>query len=258
MEKGSMRLEANISLAPISSNTLPTYKVELKNINSFRFLKSALSAEISRQEEILLSSKKVTQETRGFNEKTGKTFLQRMKEEAQDYRYFPEPDIPPIFVDPENILSLKNIMPELPQEKRDRFLDLYKLPKNYIDILVLNQSRSDFFESAVKLSSKHNITPLEIARVMLNLNMDQEYKEPARLVKKLVSIGEINYATEPETILAIRKVIASNPKAIKDFKSGSINVISFLIGQVQKELKGKGNPHQLRTHLIKYISNEET
>ena len=145
MEKGSMRLEANISLQEAGKEGLPEYKVELKNINSFRFLVKAITAELARQEEILGKGEKVVQETRGYSEKTGKTFSQRLKEEAQDYRYFPEPDIPPVRFGKDEIEKIKLSLPEFPAAKRIRLMDKYGLSQVYAEVLTQEGSPADYF-----------------------------------------------------------------------------------------------------------------
>ncbi|OGM05522.1 hypothetical protein A2125_00785, partial [Candidatus Woesebacteria bacterium GWB1_43_5] len=180
MEKGSMRLEANVSLQKVKGKRqevkgLPDYKVELKNINSFRFLEKAISYEIERQSKILNLGKKVVQETRGYDEAKGVTFSQRTKEESHDYRYFPEPDIPPICFAETQTSNLKSQIPELPSEKRKKYKDLYKLPENYINVLVENKPRVDYFESAVKLGQLHDLQPKKIAEAMVNLKLDKKF-----------------------------------------------------------------------------------
>lgn len=237
MEKGSMRLEANISLSPDAK--LPNYKVELKNINSFRFLTKAISSEIERQKNILSKGEKVIQETRGFNEATGKTFSQRVKEEANDYRYFPEPDIPPMRIGSKDVEKLKNSLPELPKEKRERFENIYKLPKDYVEILISDIQRSDYFEKAVEIAK--DFSPKVIADLMINKKMDEKFPEPQGLIAKLKEITKVEYADEKKTLLAVRQVMEENKKAVEDYKKGKGQILGYLIGQVQKKLKGKGN-----------------
>jgi aspartyl-tRNA(Asn)/glutamyl-tRNA(Gln) amidotransferase subunit B len=240
MEKGSMRLEANVSLREGVSKELPDYKVELKNINSFGFLRRAVEAELKRQEELLINSEKVGQETRGFDEKTGKTVLQRSKEEAHDYRYFPEPDIAPIRFAKQNVQTIKQTIPELPEEKRERYKEEYGLSETYSEVLTENRERAEYFELAVK-EKVEGITAKDIAGLMVNQNLDLEFPEPALLVKKVYELLKKDYASDEDTRTAVEKVIEGNEKAVKDFQSGNGNVIGFLIGQVQKELKGKGD-----------------
>ena len=239
MEKGSMRLEANISVS--SDRKLPDYKVELKNINSFKFLSKAINSEIKRQEELLLKGEKVIQETRGYNESTGKTFSQRTKEEAKDYRYFPEPDIPPIRLSAEDIIKiLGDSIPELPHQKRKRFESIYKLPKDYIEILVSDIEKSDYFEKAVK--EVKDLSPKAVADLIINKKFD---------IVKILKLTKVKYASGEETQRVVKEVIEENKKAVEDYKNGKSQVLGFLIGQVQKKLKGKGNIQIIQNSFIK-------
>jgi aspartyl-tRNA(Asn)/glutamyl-tRNA(Gln) amidotransferase subunit B len=241
MEKGSMRLEANISLAQ-SPDKLPNYKIELKNINSFKFLKKAIESEIERQTTLLEGGKTPIQETRGYDESSNTTFSQRSKEDAQDYRYFPEPDIPPIEFSDTEIKKLTENLPELPSEKRKKFKNNYRLTSHYTETLISDLDRVLYFESAVETAKKHNIKPETIANVMVNQNLDQKFPEPAGLIKKLYELENKTYASEEAVGDAVKKVLDNNKKAVADYKSGKTTVIGFLIGQVQKELKGSGDP----------------
>ena len=257
MEKGSMRLEANISLSDkkeeVKINELPNYKVELKNINSFKFLEKAINSEIGRQEEILSKGQKVKQETRGFNEKKGETFSQRTKEEAHDYRYFPEPDIPPFCFDKKFIEGLKRELPELPIEKRKRFRDSYQLPDNYINILVSSINISTYFEEAVDLASKHQISAKLIADFIVNQKLNEEFKEPAKLVEKIVRLTKMEFSTAKELEIAVNEVVREEKRAVEDYKKGKGQVLGFLMGKVQKKLKGKGNPKTIQETLRKKL-----
>lgn len=234
MEKGSMRLEANISLGTrqqaLGTSDLPDYKVELKNINSFRFLGKAINSEIKRQEELLLKGEKVTQETRGYNEETGKTFSQRVKEEAHDYRYFPEPDIPPIRIDKLTINNLQLAIPELPNKKRKRLETQYNLPVDYVEILIGDIEKGDYFEKAVKIVK--DFSPKVIADLIINKKFD---------IVKIAKLAKVEYATNEETEKAVKEIIEENQKAYEDYKNGKGQIVGFLIGQVQKKLRGKGD-----------------
>lgn len=252
MEKGSMRLEANVSVSQVKGKRqevkeLPDYKVELKNINSFRFVKSAIDYEIERQTEILQKGQNPIQETRGYDENKGTTFSQRTKEEAQDYRYFPEPDIPPIRISKSQIANYKLEIPELPDKKRERFIKDYQLPKDYVDILVSSAELADYFEKAVKisLSLSTSLSAKTIADLIINKKLNEQFSEPAGLVKKIVELTKVEYATEADTKAAVESVLKENPKAVEDYNKGKGEVIGFLIGMVQKKLKGKGNPNLL-------------
>jgi aspartyl-tRNA(Asn)/glutamyl-tRNA(Gln) amidotransferase subunit B len=248
MEKGSMRLEANISLSPDGS--LPDYKVELKNINSFRFLGKAITAEISRQEEILAKGEKVVPETRGYDEVKQTTYSQRTKEEAKDYRYFPEPDLPPMRFTEEEIEKLQNTLPELPSEKRKRFTQELKIASDFTEILVTDFPRSNYFEETLKLTKdKPEISPKFIADLMVNKKLDTQYPEPAGLVKRILEITNVEYSGQGDVEVAVEEVIAENKKAVDDYKRGKGEVVGYLIGMVQKKLKGKGNPQVVKDSL---------
>jgi aspartyl-tRNA(Asn)/glutamyl-tRNA(Gln) amidotransferase subunit B len=212
-------------------------------------LKKAIQSEILRQEKLLLDNKKIPQETRGWNEEKGETVSQRVKEEAQDYRYLPDPDIPPIVLPADQISEIKRQVPELPQEKRKRFASDYKLPQAFIEVLVSDQLRSNYFEEAAKFNNNFKT----IADLMVNRNMDTTYPEPAGLVKKLIEITSAVYSTPDEVSSAVTQVITQNDKAVSDFKNGKNDVIGFLIGQVQKTLSGKGNPALIRESLMKKL-----
>jgi aspartyl-tRNA(Asn)/glutamyl-tRNA(Gln) amidotransferase subunit B len=250
MEKGSMRLEPNISLKKEDSEKLPDYKTELKNINSFKFLEKALKSEIERQEELLSSNKKIIQETRGYNEKTGKTFSQRTKEEAHDYRYFPEPDIPPLRFTQEEIKNIKKEIPELPTKKKERFIKEFSLPDDYAEILVSSKNRADYFEKTVSLGKDKGISAKLIAGLMVNKNLDRNYPEEGELIKKIIELTKKDYASGEEMEKAIDEVVSEQEKAVTEFKNGKVAVIGFLIGMVQKKLNGKGDPNFIRERLM--------
>lgn len=247
MEKGSMRLEANISLS--SDEKLPNYKVELKNINSFRFLEKAVKAEIKRQEGLLIKGEKIAQETRGYDEVKGTTFSQRVKEEANDYRYFPEPDVPPVRFTKEEIEKIRKDLPELPEEKKQRFIKEFGISEGYADILILDRKRADYFEEAARLNSNFKL----IADMMVNKKMDVQFPEPAGLIKKVVELANIEHSTEEETQKAVKEAVSENRKAVEDYKKGKGQVMGFLIGMVQKKLQGKGNPKAVQVELIREL-----
>lgn len=254
MEKGSMRLEANISLSP--DEKLPDYKVELKNINSFRFLVKAIKAEIERQKEILAKEGKVIQETRGYNEATGKTFPQRVKEEAQDYRYFPEPDIPPIRFSNKKIKEIENNLSELPKNIRERLITKYRLRPDYVEILISDKNRVAYFEEAVNTAKNTEVTSSLVAELMVNKNMDKQFPEPAGLVRKVVELTDKNYASAEEVKKAVSEVLTENSKAVVDYQTGKTQVIGFLIGTVQKKLGGKGKAQLIKGYINQGINGK--
>ena len=249
MEKGSMRLEANISAREVGGKNLPKYKVELKNINSFRYLQKAISYEESRQIALLDKGKNIIQETRGYDESKQSTFSQRVKEAEEEYRYFPEPDIPPISLEQKELKKIKDSLPELPSDKRKRLKEL-GMPENYIEIIVSDVERVEYFENAVKLGRKRDLKPSKIADAIVNLKLDRKYKDPADLVKKLSELQSLRFASEKDHEDVVVEVVKKETSAVQDYKSGNHNVIGFLIGAAQKKLGGKGDPKIIRKLLL--------
>ena len=259
MEKGTMRLEANISLQKLEDSKnqkiqkLPDYKVELKNINSFKFLEKAINAEVERQTLALDSGEKLVQETRGYDEKTKTTFSQRVKADSHDYRYFPEADLAPITTSEKDIEILRYKVIELPEQKRNRFEDQYKLSKDYIEILVSDLDRANYFEACIKLAPEAGN---QIANLMINKNLDRDFPEPAGLVAKLYALSNKEYAKDDEIQYAVNTVLVENPDVVTSYKNGKGQVIGFLIGQVQKKLNGKGDPKLINSELLQRLNGK--
>lgn len=258
MEKGSMRLEANVSLARRQKienrrQTLPDYKVELKNINSFRFLEQAINYEIERQRKILEKGGKVIQETRGFAEKTGTTREQRWKEEAKDYRYFPEPDIPPIRWTKDELERIRKKLPELPVPKRKRFKWDYKLPDHYIRVLTETRQLCDYFEEAVRVGKEYGVGALKIADTLINKKPDIGKILPAKLIEILRDEGERPVLSIEQLENFVVQSIEENPKAQKDYRKGKETALQFLIGQVMRKTKGLADPQKTQKILLEKL-----
>jgi aspartyl-tRNA(Asn)/glutamyl-tRNA(Gln) amidotransferase subunit B len=248
MEKGTMRMEPNISLryqkSKIKNQKLPNYKVEVKNINSFRFVKQAIDYEIKRQIEILKEGKTPLQETRGFDEKKGITYSQRIKEEASDYRYFPEPDIPPLVFTKEYLDSIK--VPELPWQKVERYVSLLGIRYEEAFILTRDKNLADYFEK-INTKFKTQIANLNlkiqnpsqlIANYIVNKKISSQLP-PDEFVNKLIENLKPKEVDKNLLEEVINKVLKENQKAVLDYKKGKVNAIMFLVGQVMREMKGK-------------------
>lgn len=249
MEKGHMRLEPNISLRPVGQTTLANYKVEVKNINSFRFVDKAIQYEAKRHEELLSKGIAPVQETRGWNEFKNKTVSQRSKEEAHDYRYFPEPDIPPIIIDSGQLTRIKDQIPELPEARTKRFMLDFLLTDYNAEILTRDKSLADYFEETVKAGKGHNVGGVAIANYIINKKPDVESLEPAGLVKLIVKQSTKSQMDETKLKNAIQKVLDENPQAIANFKAGKVQIIDFLIGQTIKALPLTTDTEQIRKAL---------
>ena len=239
MEKGSMRLEPNISLRLKSENKLPTYKVEVKNINSFNFVKKAIEYEIKRQTEILEAGNVPDQETRGFNENKGITFTQRSKEYAHDYRYFPEPDIPPMEFDQKYLNNLKNNLPKMPKGKKQDYLQL-GLSQTEAYLIAYDQNLRQKFESLLTYAK-----PREIAKIIIN-KRQLSLEEIKKAIKRSKTKVETNQGELEEKI---DQVINNNQKAVNDYKNGKENALMFLTGQVMKEMKGEADANIVKKKL---------
>lgn len=258
MEKGSMRLEANISLAnesQVASHELPNYRVEVKNINSFRFLEQAINYEIKRQEEVLAAGDKLAQETRGFDEKNGTTKPQRGKEEAHDYRYFPEPDIPAFSFSNAELEEIKKQFPELPMSKRKRFEEEYRLPPHYAAVLTQTRLMADYFEEAAKFGKERGIEAKKIADVIINKKPDIEKIPPAKLAEMLQEVEKRLLLSNEELEQVVTEVISENPKPVADYKKGKEASLEFLVGQGMKKTKGQADPGGIRELLLQRLKN---
>jgi aspartyl-tRNA(Asn)/glutamyl-tRNA(Gln) amidotransferase subunit B len=282
LEEGSFRCDANVSVMRRGSTELGT-RAELKNINSFRFVRQAIDFEIARQVAILESGGRVLQETRLWDPQNGETRGMRSKEEAHDYRYFPEPDLPPLEVPEGLVEAARGALPELPREKLLRFQAEFGLPAYDAKILVADRGLADFFEEVWK-HYRGNAKKLanwftgELQRLLHeeNASLSQLKFAPAQFAQllQLVDAGEVsaNSAKDvfaemfrtgeaPRAIVekrglglekdtgaveaAVAAVLAANPDEVAKYKAGKKQVLGFLVGQVMKAMKGKGNPAQV-------------
>jgi len=258
MEKGSMRLEPNISVRTCDvqrtshvQNKLPKYKVEVKNINSFRFVRKAIEYEISRQRQMLEKGETPTQQTMGWNELKSITILQRDKEEANDYRYFPEPDIPPMSFTKKEIEEIKSQIPELPDEKTKRFLKEYELSDYNAQMLIESKELAQYFEEAVKISK--NLPPAQIANWIINKKIDIKAVSPKELIKTITKSKQVFEIKNEDLELIINEVLKENPKAIEDYKKGKTMVIGFLLGKVVNKTNPLVDKNLVQTKLIEIV-----
>lgn len=264
MEKGDMRLEPNISVLMMpegetwDGKTFPPYKVEVKNINSFRFAKMAVEQEIARHTDLLEAGETPVQETRGFNEKKMATVSQRIKEEAADYRYFPEPDIPPITFSDEFIARSKAALPELPHEKAKRFMKDYGIKAADAANLIRSRQDADYFESAVKQTAAEvkGKTEKEIGQKIANFIVNKKIKtdisvdEFAKKAAGLMAGVQTDMGKLTEVAKAI---LAEHPNVVADYKSGKENAIMFLVGQVMRQMRGQADANTVIETLKKNI-----
>ncbi len=251
MEKGSMRLEANVSVKPRDQKGLPKYKVELKNINSFRFIKKAIDYDVKRQIDILEKGETPTQETRGFSESTNKTFSQRSKEEANDYRYFPEPDIPPITLTSQQIDSWKKDTPRLPAQIRNSLLNL-GIPPISTATISQNPEYLKLLTEAVALDPQ--TPPVEYAHLLVNKRYGDVLPTSAQALVEL-KYSQAKIGVDQEVLKnIIAQVILENPSVVEDYKAGKTQVIGFLIGKANNLLEGKGDPREIRERLLQLLN----
>jgi aspartyl-tRNA(Asn)/glutamyl-tRNA(Gln) amidotransferase subunit B len=290
MEKGNFRCDANVSIRPVGSKEFGT-RAEIKNVNSFKFVQKAIEYEIKRQAQILDEGGRVVQETRLFDSSKGVTFSMRSKEEAHDYRYFPEPDLVPVVVSKDTIEGIRKTIPELPDAKRERFVKDYGLPAYDADMMTQSRALASYFEEAVKLTGQPKIVSnWMMGELMRLLNADSKEIEespvkPGRLagmikmieggvisIKIAKTVFEAMYTggKDAETIVKeqglvqvsdtgaidtiIDGVIKANPAQHADYKAGKEKLFTFFVGQVMKASKGKANPDMVNQLLKKKLS----
>jgi len=291
MEQGSLRCDANISVRSLGQKDFGV-KVEIKNLNSFKFVEKALEYEIERQIKIQEEGKKIMQETRLWNSERGITEPMRTKEEAHDYRYFPEPDLVPIIVDQKWIDEIKKPLPELPDTKRERFVSEHGLPEYDAELLTAERPLADWYEEAVRLGGQPKAVSNWIMGELMKL-LNEENKsieecplKPKQLVDmlSLIDSGTISgkiaktvfeemYKTSKDAESIVKEkglvqisdageigkivddVIAKHPKEVERFKSGEEKLIGFFVGQVMKLTKGKANPQMVNELLKKKLSS---
>jgi aspartyl-tRNA(Asn)/glutamyl-tRNA(Gln) amidotransferase subunit B len=255
MEKGSMRLEANISVrnAQMFKNSnaekIPDYRVEVKNLNSFRFVEKAIDYEVERQIKLLESGKQPRQETRGFDSDQEKTFVQRGKEVAKDYRYFPEPDIPPFSLSNEQMENVKCKIDTLPWGEEKKIIDAGVRWK-WAEIIARDKKIIDLFWQTVKA----DLDAKDVANYIVNNPLPEDITSE-KLAKKIKSSRNKFDLTEKEIKKAVEKAVADNPQAVEDYQAGKKAAVGFLIGQVMKLTSGRADPNTTRKFLIEKLDS---
>jgi len=258
MEKGSMRLEPNISVCKGAfDGVLPSYKVEVKNINSFNFVKKAIDYEVSRHIDILETGELPKQETRGYDAANSATISQRSKETAEDYRYFPDPDIPPIRFTKDQIETIKQTLPELPDDKRIRFSQSFGLKDSDIDLIIDRQEHADYFEKCIDVINStpafDRVTPYMVAKALINSRGVVRVSETEFV--QAISDKLTDLTIDPLILVeACRKITEEHHDAVESYHKGKESVIMFLIGQVKKELKGKGDAEKIKEELLMQLT----
>ncbi len=289
MEEGSLRCDANVSVRPRGQEKLGT-KAEVKNVNSFRFIRAALEYEIERQAEVIESGGHVVQETRLWNANEGRTYSMRSKEQAHDYRYFPEPDLPPLILMPAFIAEIKATLPELPEARRKRMIAEYDLTLQDAHTLTASREFADRFEVAARtarnprrvanvllsevagrlkaLGLEQEQSPVSMAGIVLAAGLLDEGKISSRQMKQLFDVcfekgedfGIVYEREKPQQITdsaAIEKlideVIAANPRQVEQYRAGKKTVAGFFVGQVMRASKGQANPALLNELVMKKL-----
>lgn len=286
MEEGSMRADVNVSIAPIGSDKLGV-RTEMKNLNSFEHVRKGIQYEVKRQERLLMSGGEVEQETRRFDEPSGETILMRSKEEANDYRYFPEPDLPPIHISDNWIEEVRASIPEMPDKRRERYTQDWGIPAYDAGVLTQTKEMSDFYDATVAagadpklaanwlmgevnayLNSKQvelsdtALTPEHLA-TMIKLIEDETIssKIAKKVFKEIItndtepkawveSKGMVQLSDPAKLQPIIDKVLDNNEQSIEDFKNGKDRAIGFLVGQIMKKTRGMANPKMVNKLLM--------
>jgi len=291
MEEGSLRCDANVSIRPVGQERFGT-KTEIKNMNSIRFLGKALEYEIERQKALVSSGGRVVQETRLWDESEQATFSMRSKEEAHDYRYFPEPDLLPVIVTDEWFEELQASIPELPYARRDRLAAEYELEPEVAGLLTQSRAAADYFEEAarsgppVKVANwilgdltrdlkrdgldivNSPVSPGHLGRLVeliekgeitgkigkdVFVKMYETGRDPAEIVEES-GLKQISSSSELEVI--VDRVLAANPDKVKQFQGGKVGLIGFFVGQVMRETRGQANPKLVNELLSERLKAE--
>jgi len=285
MEEGSLRCDANISLRPRGQTTLGT-KAEIKNLNSFRSVQRGLEYEVARQEDLLDDGGRVIQETRTWDENKGVTASMRNKEQAHDYRYLPEPDLVPIVVDPARVAEIRANLPELPNVRKQRLMDVHGLSEYDASIITASKAMADYFDQSLEYNadakvvanwlmgevSKHlnnegitilecPVTPKQLTGLIALIDKGTISNKIAKTVfeemwtsRKDAEVvvkekGLVQISDTSEIVAIVDGVIAANPQSVADFKAGKEKAIGFLVGQIMKQTKGRANPDMVNTLL---------
>jgi aspartyl-tRNA(Asn)/glutamyl-tRNA(Gln) amidotransferase subunit B len=293
MEQGSLRCDANISLRPFGQKEFGT-KAELKNMNSFRNVQRGLEYEQIRQAEALDKGEEIVQETRRWDDANGRTLSMRSKEEAHDYRYFPDPDLIKLKIDREWVEAIRQTIPELPAARKVRYVEQFGLPATDAEVLTADKKISDFYDAAVatgadpksvanwvmvELIGYLNAEQVEFSAVRITAQglgdmvkliekgtisskiaktvfkeMMETGKDPAKIVEEK---GLVQISDEGELKRIVAEVIAANPQSVADFTAGKKQAVGFLVGQVMKATKGKANPGLVNQLLLKELNGGE-
>ena len=293
MEEGSFRCDANVSIRKPGDDF--GTRAEIKNINSFKFVESAINYEVSRQAEILDSGGTVDQETRLYDPKKNETRSMRSKEEANDYRYFPDPDLLPVEISSERINQIKSSLPELPDAKKTRYMSEYNLKNDDAEILSLNIPLSNYFENSIKglekgfqvvanfiltevtgLCNKHNINlidcpikPEQISKLMQYIDDGKISSKQAKDIlnelwtsekdiDEIIKNKNIEQISDEATLREISlKILDNFPKEVQDYNNGKDKLMGFFVGQIMKETKGKANPKILNKIILNLLEEKK-
>ncbi len=289
MEEGSLRCDVNISLREFGQEKFGE-KVEIKNLNSFKAVKASLDYEIERQARMLDEGEVIVQETRLWDSQRCETFSMRSKEEAHDYRYFPEPDLPPIIIDDIYINHIRNMLPELPDERKARIVRDYEIPEYDADVLTSTKPLAEYYEAAVAVGANPKrisnwimsellgriddsekisifpVTPEMLAGLIKLIDNNTISGKIAKVVfEEMITSGnaaetivETKGLKQVTDVTAIEKIveqiIQDNPESVSDYRNGKDKALKFLVGQIMKESKGKANPQIVNDLLLKKLS----
>jgi len=289
MEEGSLRCDANVSVRLRGQKEFGT-KAEIKNVNSFRFIRDALEYEIDRQIGILDSGGRITQETRLYDANRGQTYSMRSKEEAHDYRYFPEPDLLPLALDEKSLAEIRSMLPELPDARRQRMVEEYGITPYDAEVLTATRTLADEFEAAAKqaknpkrvanlvqgelmgrLKAKNleiGQSPISMRGVAMSADLVESGTISGKMLKELYDLSferhqdfpEVYEKEKPQQITdssaiqtIIDEVIAANPRQVEQYRAGKKTVLGFFVGQVMKASKGQANPQLVNELLSKKL-----